>query len=361
MSSSMKIGNWVDDPQAESTLKAKKIKFQVVTLPVSQIDFDASMSQRGRLMEKLDQDKTNRYGVEMLDGAKFPRPVLNAHGHKYVILSGNHRGNAAKDAGFTHLEAYVVAIDDPMLLDLLPMTFNIKHGDNVSVDERMEQAKFLIATYSLDRKQVAKDLGLRYEGLNTYLRRQGAVERLEARGVSTVNLSDVILEDLSKIANDNVFFQAGKVITQNRIRGAAATELIKEVREKKTELEALDVIARHEQQAAGTRGKADGPSRGNLRVRVKFLRAVSSLLNMLKRYKNAKSLQITNEEDIELVRSQSADLFTRFHELFSSGGRNTPDANGTGGNGHSAQGEKIATDDQCHKPKQRRVSGQSRR
>ena len=312
------VARWADDPQAESVMKGRKVPWKVQRVPVEDLDFDASRANRGRVDEKLSDDRVTEYAMSMLDGDAFPRPVLNKQaGGKYYILSGNHRCRGVKEAEFADLEAYVVEIDDALLLDLLPMLFNIHHGINVPTEAKYEQARYMVLTYGVDKKQASKDYRISYEGFCAYLRGLEAVDRLAKYGIDGAKLPRAVQIKLNTVSNQHAFTAIGQLLIRFKLDSERALHLIEEARDAPNELEALQVVARvNDQLVQERRGDRRQANSVPVPIRDRLFRQINGLVNMLAKHKTAKACQITNPQDLEAINAKVKTVVEQATALF---------------------------------------------
>lgn len=331
---------WSDDTMAEQVLSEKKIPFETRQVKIKEIDFVRSRANRGRLEDKLDQDRVNDYGVAMLDGAKFPRLVMNQQADgSYFILSGVHRSHAAHEAGLTSVEAYCIKTTDLLLLDMLPMLFNLTHGVNVSSESRFAQAKYLVDTYDIDRKTAARDLRVNYHAFCEYLRAVAVMSKLQEMGVDGAKLPRYIVIKLNTLTNDNVFREAGSLLARFRVDGPRSSALIDQLKEQGTETGAMAIIKEMEE-ALLAEQRPSRPGTTTLSIRNRLLRQVQGLLNMLMKAKSRKAIQVTDSEDVEVFRGKLAAIHERAVALFGEQESNKEEDRPAGREGKSANGEK---------------------
>lgn len=312
---------WADDPQAESVMRSRHLAWEVKKVKIVEINFDASKTNRGRIDEKFSDDRITEYAMSMLDGDAFPRPVLNkmASG-QYYILSGNHRCLSVREAEFGEVEAYVVQIDDLLLLDLLPMLFNIHHGVNVPTEAKYEQARYMVLTYKVDKKIAAKDYRISYEGFCIYLRGLEAVDRLAQYGIDGAKLPRAVQVKLNTIVNEHAFTSVGQLLTHFKLDTTRALQLIEEARDAPNELEALQVVARVNDQLVAERRSnrvIDTP----VPIRDRLFRQLHGLINMLNKYKSAKACQITTPQDLAAIHAKFQQIVDRGAILFGYSGQ----------------------------------------
>ena len=312
-------GKWIDDLIAEPELSKRKIKWEVEAVPIDQIDLN--YDNMGRIADRIDPDKVNEYGAKMLDGVPFPRPILNCWpgkgGKKYRVVGGNHRTGGAKEAGFTHLEAYVIETTDEYILETLPMALNIIHGKNVSNDERLAQAKRAIDAHGVKATQAANDLGIVVNTLNEYMRGCKTIERLNKMGIDGNKLQKKVLARMDTVTNDNTFTALGTTLVKFKVETERAVALVDEAKNKPTEMASLEVVDKFAKTMRAL--KRPETQTITLQTRAKFFRLLSGLSNCLKAHPSLRKLQITDAEDQEVARDKFAELFADATEIFGHG------------------------------------------
>src|SRR5689334_10226051 len=86
-------------PDVEAWLAERHVPYTFdPALEVGSVDQVASLANQARL-EPLDPDVVERYAADMARGDHFPPVLARQQGKKIVLLGGNHRLAAARDAG----------------------------------------------------------------------------------------------------------------------------------------------------------------------------------------------------------------------------------------------------------------------
>lgn len=315
---------WADDPKAEAILRGRDLTWHVQRIPVDEIDFDASTANQGRITEKISDDRVTEYAMAMIDGEVFPRPVLNKMVEgRYYILSGNHRCRGAREAAAPDVEAYVIKTVDALVIDFLPMLFNLSHGVNVSTEARYEQARRMVAQYKLDRKVVASAYRISYGGFCDFLRGLEAIDRLHRINIDGTKMPRLVQCKLNTIANSNSFAAVGQLISSAGMETDRAIQLIDAVRSAPNEMEALQEVIRVRDQLA-TERRTDRPANTPpVPIRDRLFRQVHALLNSLTKHKTGKACQITTPGDQAAINGKIKQIVERATVLFGYPGGDT--------------------------------------
>jgi hypothetical protein len=145
-------------PFYEQALAGEGVGFDYSpALSLSEIDGNKSMRNQARLLLPLDDELVKRYAAAMKAGSQFPPIVAYRSGKgRYVLIDGNQRHAAAMKAGLETLDAYIVNITDPLIIDRLTWTFNnLVNGQRLSSAECVEHAVTYVRKYNVDAKQAA--------------------------------------------------------------------------------------------------------------------------------------------------------------------------------------------------------------
>jgi len=169
------------NPSEESYLNLARVPWRYEpAIPLTQIDVGRSRSNEGRPNQKLDKDRALTMAVQFLDGARFPAILVYAAAGKFVIVDGNHRDAALREAGEKTTDAYVLETLDELVLDRLTLTRNCLNGQSLDEEARCINALKLLQKFPQDytREAVAKLCGLKVGRLREYQQGSETLERI---------------------------------------------------------------------------------------------------------------------------------------------------------------------------------------
>lgn len=311
---------WVKDHKVEHHLRQLGIKFVIATIKIADIDRQLSADKQVRLGKKLNEDWILQYAEAMQNGAAFPMPIVNKlkSGKKYFLWSGNHRVGSADVLGEDSVDCYVVEVYDARLSDIIPRVVNAWEAQGVMAkDEKLVHAKYLVEHHSMEPKDAAKLMGLKWDWLNAHLRSQQIADKMSAAGVNPDGFAKATLLKLSPIAdNVNVLAHVTKLISKERPTIREQEQIIADIKQGKTELQQLSEIGRWE--------KIYKDRRQVPKVRVPYKQPVRELLlSLLQRLdkltndKNDKSqLQIIEETDYMLAKRHYSNIVKNLGQVF---------------------------------------------
>lgn len=259
----------MSDELIEAMLDAAGVAYQRVELPLADVNEAASLRNQARLGDPLDPDTVERYTIAMKAGDVFP-PVIarrTSARSKAVLLGGNHRYAAAKAAGRSSLDAYLVDVLDEALATQLMYEDNRRHGLAPSRDERLQQALHLSET-GWNVRDAAAAVGVPETTLSTYRTIVRASRRAQGLGVGAL-YDGLGWEKRARLAqlNDPVLAEATRLVASANITSAATVALTRRLAEAGSDEAALrivgDAIEEHRaeiQARAGRSGRRRGPS-----------------------------------------------------------------------------------------------------
>lgn len=237
---------WAIDPIVESKLKQLGATFRYVPgIQLESIDVFGSRRNNARLSEEWNEGLSIEYGVAMADGDTFPAPVFRqvTGDFSYFILSGNHRVGAAKLLEETNIDAYVVAGDDELVMQMITRAANRWMGDRQSKEEAVEHARMLITQYSKSVKEMAKLFGLKPDWLSKAIKAEQTRDNLAKCGVETDGLSRAILQTIGGLDhNERVMSRAASVASRFKLTGDRVRDLVASVKLGKSEDDQLEAV-----------------------------------------------------------------------------------------------------------------------
>lgn len=150
----MKI-SWKPDQDGEALMKECALTWKIEKVSVQAVDREGSLANNARLDAPLNDDVVIDYAQGMTNGSVFPRVVLHRQKKGFRVLSGNHRTEAAKFAGVTELEAYVVTGDDPIAINAFVRLANRTHGLRISTADAVRHAAEVVHSGTLWKRRHA--------------------------------------------------------------------------------------------------------------------------------------------------------------------------------------------------------------
>lgn len=313
---------WVRDPKVESHLKNDLgVEFKVeLGVKIDWIDLKESLERQVRVGEKLDDNLVLEYAEAQNAGADFPMPILNRLPNQrlFWIWSGNHRIAAANLRGEKEIDAYVLQVTDPRMMDLIPRVVNTWEGKRTTREEMLIHAAWLIETHSWDTKDVAKKMSLRPDHITAYMRTQRVATQIRDEGVNADGFSKTLLLRMAPIAdNRNVLRELSKCLKKNDCEFNEAEQIITDVKGGNTEHERLEIIRGWNKTFADREEKHKLPIKTSQRSR--FLSLLGNMRNLLLNSRRFTELQLS-PADYENVFQQWKDCEDSMRRLMKEGG-----------------------------------------
>lgn len=230
----------------------------VEKLTLTDVDLVASITNQSRF-DPIDEPTVERYVAALQDGALFPAVIVRriagarADGDdQLVILGGNHRARAHRDAGRKHLEAFVITCDDLTALEIA-YGDNATHGLPPSEAERLAHALVLV-----DRGRSAADaartVGIDPQRVTRRLAVVGVDKRAARCGVALelTKVGDTVRPRLASLRDDRVFTKFIRTLATEGIPTQDALKIIGDLNTQPTAQAAIDLLAIHVQEHRAT-------------------------------------------------------------------------------------------------------------
>lgn len=296
---------WLTDVNVEETCQKYGVKWRVQTIALDQIDWEETRENPGRPESRLNEDHVNRYGVAMLDGDAFPRIVVREGPKGYVIVGGNHRAHAARQAGFTAVEAYVVEEMDAFLTDNLPVFLNEKNGWELTIDQRLAAAQRQVEMHGSSKPEAAKLHGVNPKMFYEHLRAVEAAKTLIGQNVDPSVFPKSVLTELRSLDfSDVTFIATAKFLLKHRLQGnvGESKSIIRQVRDCRSEKAGMAFLQEREADYAG-QSKAQTQARAGNRLskRDRFMRAMRTFNTVITPVDLLTQLQVRDKADIEAL------------------------------------------------------------
>jgi len=222
------------------------------------IDWKEADDNPCRLGAKINELRVIDYGSKMLDGVEFPAIVLLEVSGKalFNVLTGRHRGRAAREAGFAKFDAYVVRESDPFRVDNLIRFLNVIEGEAPDRAERLAQlVQAMHSNPKADLGEMAKIAGVPLEAAKTKLKEAAVEERADSLGCDGgLFRNERIFSQrtkfaLGKIPLDTAFVGAIKLIAKHEdLRGGDGQALAKVLATCTAERQAAKILTDRDQE-----------------------------------------------------------------------------------------------------------------
>lgn len=311
---------WIPDLLAEQTLKDFGVSWETADISIADIDREESRLNHARIGGKpIDDELALEYGTAMEQGDFFPRIVVRKKGRKYVVMGGNHRVEAADAVGIGTIGAYVVDCGgEDQAVDLIPRALNRKGSRRTGKDEAYLHAMHAINKYGYTFRDAAKTFGVSEKALGNKIAVKETREQLVKTGLPGQQLSDDALRALATVRdNENVLSAAANVIARGKMTGKDAHDMVKKIKEQRTEASRISVVADYEKRLGIGNGKPES-KRVQKRMRLKFLGALTRVEGVVGRAQTLAKLQITEEEEKKHVSERLVELGNKFKRLANS-------------------------------------------
>jgi hypothetical protein len=301
---------WCRDQKVEANLRSLGIQFEAMKVARDQIDTEEGIRRQARLINKLNEDQVLSMAIDMAKpDAAFPMPILQRPPHgKMWTWSGNHR-LAAFDITYPddkYIEAYVVTVKDPVMLDLLPRVVNAWESQiGFSKEERIANAKWMVDNHSMEIGEAARLFGCKPAWIGV-ANRAAEVKEAVADIPKSDGLPGYILTKLHPIAarNRNVLRNVVRLITANDIKKTDIQHIITDVQSKNTENQMMGEVGKWEaliEARKQPKKRAKGSVDMTRNVRDIFLRNLTGLAKVLDGKSTLTQLQLTDPADLAIA------------------------------------------------------------
>ena len=255
----------------------------------------------------------------------------------FFVLAGNNRIHAAQLIDETQVGAYVVKDASKDAIDKFIRTDNMKHGIGYTEDEKIAQIIDLHVNHKASIRNMCKEFfGKRhetiYQKIRARLRGQEVRRELIRQGFEPSKLGDKthsVLEELHKISptsksnrlgNKNLLAKAFRNTIECGLNVDEVRDMVKEVREHKTEKEQMKVLEQIDKQRSKRRRQTK-----TMAEFVAFQRKLTDLHKLLLIGKNGKPFRTfkdfgsEDEKKIEELLDKMNEITLAFKSL--KGGR----------------------------------------
>ncbi len=235
----------------ESFLTEQGLTFSYLEkVALSQIDSTKSLRNQARLKMPLDKELVAQYeaGYRAGAGAAFPPLVISRPSPRsmYILADGNQRTAGARQAGLEFHDAYLVDVNDQMILDRLTWTINNRvNGKRLDPDECLEHAISYVKKYGVDAITAAAEWGLSRHLVQRKLR---VMELKEILAKNKVKMAPSVpeptiyaLSPLIKVGED-IFVKAAKLTSGAGLTREDVEKLAGDIKQAPTSADKMAVI-----------------------------------------------------------------------------------------------------------------------
>jgi hypothetical protein len=191
----------------------------------------------------------------MRNGDIFPRPVAYRKGN-YILTGGNQRcgavvelvsaGDCVKDPT---IEIYLLDTSDPLLLEAIGRSANVRHGGPSTWDERKFHACHMVREYGMTVSQSAKLFVVSDTVINLQIASDKTRQELAENGINTSNVPSSVINALAKLDKDSsVFLKMGHLIALHQPTAELTKQYVQRIDKAKSEDARLGVVKKIEKE-----------------------------------------------------------------------------------------------------------------
>lgn len=237
---------WDRDPVCEQLLGDIGIKWEYKTnIPINKLRVGESKRLNLRPNETIDGSMLVRYASEMKKGKRFPAIVVREDN---LIVGGNHRIEAARQAGRTHVDAYVLRGLTQQQQDEFVRRDNVRHGKTLTEEEKISTCVELHRKHGTSILKLCEDFfggdEASYRKILTLNWAYEVREKLQAQGVAVRDIPPNTLATFYQLRdNTNVLREAGMLAAVHGLSQIQCAELVNKIKAKGTESERVAVVS----------------------------------------------------------------------------------------------------------------------
>jgi len=233
---------WTDDVYAEKDFRDLGIAFTLKTIRLSKIDLKESGYNSARLGDPLRPDLVKTYAQGMRNGDAFPRPVAYRKGN-YILTSGNQRchavatlvadGDIEKDP---LIEVYDLDTADPLLLEAIGRSANVRHGGAATWEERKAHACYMVVEHGMTTKDAAKLFVVSDTAIKQHISTEKTRKQLAENGINTLAVPSSVVHAVSKLDQDSsIFLKMGHLVAHHAPTCAQTQQFVNRIAKQRSE------------------------------------------------------------------------------------------------------------------------------
>lgn len=205
-------------------LSDRQIDYDLKEIDISDIDVETSKHNQARFLP-LHDETVLVYGAAMEQGDSFPPVIVSGNKGKYLVLDGNHRVAAANLAGFKATKAFVCKNISKAQAELVTFEANARHGLPTSLDERIQQALYLV-NIGNQPKAVAQALSVPVQKLYKAISASKGAARLSKVGIDPKRFSSSSMSRFASIASNTVLAPVAEIAVAANLNHDEINEII---------------------------------------------------------------------------------------------------------------------------------------
>jgi hypothetical protein len=185
-------------------------------------------------------ERVHEYALQMKGGATFPPIVLMAPN---ILIDGNTRAQAGRQAGRTHLPAYRVEVPDLDFAKMLAAALNQMGGARLTPEEANKSA-IRMMNLGWPDESIGRELGYAAESVRRWRREAEFSERSSALDLNgyAAKLTKKQRQDVAKIVHDEPFAEMVKLIADTKPDPKDLKELAQVVEKAPSDEQAVEAI-----------------------------------------------------------------------------------------------------------------------
>lgn len=281
-----KRGNFRPDKvQIDDVLEENGLRYDHWDLMEDEIDWQASLENRGRLETALNPAIATRYQVVMEGGQALPEPVAAQQPNGlYRLLGGVHTATGARQSKVNIFRVYrvhVTAENRELVFEFLPKFLNMKGGQALNELESMQSAVWAVSK-GRPVETAAGWFGVKPNALKDELRRLKLIATLrdgDVRGLEYFDKRKSTAMALGQL-DDNlpVLIAAADVVIQGMLTQEQTLAFVHQVKEQKRETDMLQVVAQWHEDHVENRPEKVITKKSNYSVSLGWTKSVRSYL-----------------------------------------------------------------------------------